>query len=540
VIGCGQERASLERRLGFTRARPYQRRSGWLLAGWFVLQLLARGETAVQVWEQRCGGPGGGAEQPYAMAVDLSNNIIVTGRMTGNGTNYDYATLMYSSAGQPRWTNFYNGPTNSDDVAYSVAIDSSNAVIVTGYSITSASYQDYDYLTIKYSSAGLPLWTNRYNGNALDMARAVAADSSNNVIVTGYSYSGSAADYATIKYSGSGTPVWTNRYSRYNGHTKRHCFARALAIDGGNNIIVTGISAGSLGDEFATVKYSSTGIPLWTNLSNAAGVGSAGPLAMAVGSSNDVIVTGYLTASAGNQDYATIKYSSAGQPLWTNVYNGSANAYDCAAALATDRSNNIIVTGTSTTTGNLSGIVTIQYSSAGTPLWTNCYCGPSSSNSLACSIALDGGGNSLVTGSSSSAKGQTCYVTIKYSTTGTPLWTNCYHGPPGSTNVAAGVAVDHAGAVLVTGRSADLRGDYDYATIKYEFPLLIADFRFDGGTPGMLVDNLQTGAVTIEASADLADWVPVFTNTTPTNTLVYTDPDAGNAPTRFYRAVQTP
>ena len=32
----------------------------------------------------------------------------------------------------------------------------------------------------------------------------------------------------------------------------------------------------------------------------------------------------------------------------------------------------------------------------------------------------------------------------------------------------------------------------------------------------------------IEASTNLAGWAPVFTNTTPTNVLFYTDPDAGN------------
>ena len=41
-------------------------------------------------------------------------------------------------------------------------------------------------------------------------------------------------------------------------------------------------------------------------------------------------------------------------------------------------------------------------------------------------------------------------------------------------------------------------------------------------------------------STNLAGWAPVFTNTTPTNVLFYTDPYAGSFPTRFYRAFQFP
>ena len=71
-----------------------------------------------------------------------------------------------------------------------------------------------DYATIKYSSAGVPLWTNRYNGlgNSGDFAHAVAVDGSNNVIVTGVHADGT--DYpecATIEYSSAGVPLWTNR-----------------------------------------------------------------------------------------------------------------------------------------------------------------------------------------------------------------------------------------------------------------------------------------------------------------------------------------
>jgi hypothetical protein len=98
-------------------------------------------------------------------------------------------TIKYSGAGVPLWTNVANA------IAYSVAVDGSGNVVVTG--------ADNDLVTTRYSSAGIPLWTNRYNGpgNGLDAGRAVALDDSGNVFVTGESYGGSSStDYVTIKY----------------------------------------------------------------------------------------------------------------------------------------------------------------------------------------------------------------------------------------------------------------------------------------------------------------------------------------------------
>jgi hypothetical protein len=47
-------------------------------------------------------------------------------------------------------------------------------------------------------------------------------------------------------------------------------------------------------------------------------------------------------------------------------------------------------------------------------------------------------------------------------------------------------------------------------------------------------------AAVIQASTNLVAWAPLFTHTTPTNVLFYTDPYAGNFPRRFYRAFQHP
>ena len=55
------------------------------------------------------------------MAVDSSGNVFVTGYSRGSGGDDDYATIAYSSAGVALWTNRYNGPGNGDDEATAAA-----------------------------------------------------------------------------------------------------------------------------------------------------------------------------------------------------------------------------------------------------------------------------------------------------------------------------------------------------------------------------------------------------------------------------------
>jgi len=103
---------------------------------------------------------------------------------------------------------------------------------------------------------------NRYNGtgNGNDGAQAIALDKDGNVLVTGYSVGGSSnKDYATIAYSSSGLPLWTNRFNGTGNGDDNPLTRSCLAIGSDGAVFVTGASTGNYygpsSFDFATVCY---------------------------------------------------------------------------------------------------------------------------------------------------------------------------------------------------------------------------------------------------------------------------------------------
>jgi Beta-propeller repeat len=207
----------------------------------------AHAQGGVPLWTNRYDAETGGA-QPSAVVVDRSGNVFVTGTTgrTGIGNEGDdYTTIKYSNTGVPLWTNRYDGPVNGGDWPSGSAVDGNGNVFVTGVSPVSSRLGTHDdYATIAYSSAGVALWTRRYNsgdGNGAS-ASAIAVDSSGNVFVTGSS--------GTIAYSSAGVPLWTNRINGW--------FDSKMAVDSSGNVFVTGYSYDGTNAYILTVKYSSS------------------------------------------------------------------------------------------------------------------------------------------------------------------------------------------------------------------------------------------------------------------------------------------
>ncbi len=88
----------------------------------------------IQEWVSRYNGTGNAEDVAHSITNDSEGNIYVTGGSFGSETNCDFLTIKYNSSGIQQWIVRYNGPANDTDETYSIKLDHSGNVYVTGYS----------------------------------------------------------------------------------------------------------------------------------------------------------------------------------------------------------------------------------------------------------------------------------------------------------------------------------------------------------------------------------------------------------------------
>jgi hypothetical protein len=209
------------------------------------------------LWSSTYKGTGKGDDIASTIAVDSTGNVYVAGESMNTTTGWDYALVKYAGNGTLLWAENYNGKGNSSDGALDMTLDKSGNILVTGYSIGEA---NREYATLKYDADGNQLWVAGYKSDYYDsMAYSVATDDTGNVYVTGLTgfekyNSNASVKYATVKYDENGNELWVEKYGWGANYT-----AKVIALDSSGNIYVTGFGitneAGSY-TMLTTLKYS--------------------------------------------------------------------------------------------------------------------------------------------------------------------------------------------------------------------------------------------------------------------------------------------
>jgi hypothetical protein len=270
--------------------------------------------------------------------IHLSHEGYIYVAGTGFG---DGKTIKLTTNGTLIWERIYNSPANDQDRINDMVLDSAGNIIVTGGSWGVST--QWDYATVKYSSNGETLWVRRYNGPALDVptdeAYGIAVDDSNNVYVTGWSDGTTERPQClTIKYSAFGDTLWERRYPTggtvgYAGHD--------IVYDRGFIYVV----ARADGFNDTLLKYDQQGNLIWTRVYTTNNF-AAPPPRLAADTAGNIYMTS--SNSVGRSDFIVVKYASSGTFLWEYKYPDSGmNTTNNARVIAVHKQGNVYLTGES-------------------------------------------------------------------------------------------------------------------------------------------------------------------------------------------------
>ncbi|MHC4665685.1 MAG: SBBP repeat-containing protein, partial [Planctomycetota bacterium] len=397
-------------------------------------------------WNTYLGGSS--TDDGRGIAVDNSGNVLVTGYTQSSdlagannsfyGGSYDGFVANVTSGGSLLWSTYIGG--SSSDYGYAIAVDSLGNMLIAGHTLSSnlaGANNGFhggsrDAFVAKITSSGSLLWSTYLGGSGDDYAFAIAVDSSDNVFITGHTYSsnfvgainsfhGGSHDAYIAKVTSNGTLVW----ARFLGGSSLD-YGYGVATDSSGNALITGHTqssnfAGAInsfhgGYDAFVAKVTWSGSLSWATYIG--GSNSDYGHAIALESSGNPFVTGWTSSSnfvgannsfhGGSRDCFVSTLTSDGTLVWATYLGGS--DIDAGHGIVLDSSDNALLTGY-TFSHDFNGVnnsfhgatadgFMAKVASSGSLLWST-YIG-GSGNDQARAIAVNSSDEPLITGETTS------------------------------------------------------------------------------------------------------------------------------------------
>ena len=277
---------------------------------------------------------------------------------------------------------------SNDDIAYSIAADSSGNVLVAGFfegnidvdgdgNNDFTSYGNYDGYAAKFDSNGTLVWARQIGADNSDYARGITADSSGNVLVVGY-FEGDIdidrdgnndltahryRDGYVVKFDHNGNFVWAKPLGGRGAD-----FAYSITTDSSGNVLVAGefqrsmdidsdgnndLNSYGVRDGYAA-KLDYNGNLLWAK--QVGGSNRDRAHSISTDSSNNVLVGGDFEGnididgdgisdltSYGSYDGYAAKFDNNGNLVWAKQIGGS--SHDRIHSITNDSEGNVLVAG---------------------------------------------------------------------------------------------------------------------------------------------------------------------------------------------------
>ena len=276
---------------------------------------------------------------------------------------------------------------------------------------------------------------------------AVAADSSDNIYSVSEHYAqtvSNTADYQIVKQNAAGVIQWQRSLGCGSGTD----YPAAIAVDTSGNVFVIGwVSfSSSTWDDAFIAKYNTSGVIQWQR--RLGGTGSDYGYAIATDSNGDIYISGTTSSISGSSyDLIIAKYNTSGVIQWQRRLYGAGD--DFSYSMAVDTSGNSYMCGFETSqTAGYYDILISKYNASGVIQWQRRLGGVNAENGYA--IAVDTSGNVFITGNEAS-QGAGLYdiIIAKYNTSGVIQWQRRLGGTGSDTGEH--IAVDSNGDIYISG-----------------------------------------------------------------------------------------
>lgn len=328
------------------------------------------------LWAKKAGGTS--SDYSYDVAIDKNDAIYLTGNfsnaanfgsiaVSGQGTEVFVAKL--DSQGNWMWVKSAEG--SSSDYGRAIGLDGSGNIYVAGYfrsnitfgSTTLTHSGNNNVFVAKMDAQGNWVWASGTKGNGYKYPNSLAVNNAGNVVVTGYFFRG-AAEFNTFSIANKGSNDIFVAGLDTNGAWKwaigaggsRSDLAYDVTLDQSGSTYVAGFFQGTTAFGTLTLtakgsvdafvgKINSSG--RWSQVQSYGGTESSHGRAIAIDSSENMYLTGYLSGSLafgsltltskGDWDMFVAKFDKTGATSQAISAGGKSSDTENSYGIATDK-----------------------------------------------------------------------------------------------------------------------------------------------------------------------------------------------------------
>jgi len=341
----------------------------------FVVKLSAEG---VHLWSRSFGGSGNDISE--SITVDSAGAVLVTGSFSGTAKfggeedlssagSTDVFVVKLSAEGTHILSQSLGG--SSFDWGFGVAVDSSNNLLLTGLFRGEGDFGGDDPLSsmgdkpdifvVKLDSNGAHIWSFGFGGTGDDSGTSLTVDVSNNVLLTGNFQiavnfggegdlvtSAGSDDMFVVKLDTNGLHQWSGGF----GGTGSDKSAGIASDESGNALMIGNFDNGISSDVFVTKLGAEKGLEQWSMNYVATDAGGRG---ITTDGNGNALLTGYFkgliklggedltSVSVDEQDMLVAQLNAAGEHQWSVQFDGGRDN-DTGTGISVDDDNNVYVT----------------------------------------------------------------------------------------------------------------------------------------------------------------------------------------------------